>query len=116
MDTNAIQENNYMVNDLAAQSHQEHYPGEVIRADELDGHRFLFSCQNGVRLLLHVLSDKILRFRYLTDGPLSPDFLLRRARRRRHRAWPRRWSSSARSPTTTASPPSASSALCRRKA
>ena len=63
-----------MVNDLAAQSHQEHYPGEVIRADELDNHRFLFNCQNGVRLLLHVLSDKILRFRYLTDGPLSPDF------------------------------------------
>ena len=27
-----------------------------------------------MRLLLHVLSDKILRFRYLTDGPLAPDF------------------------------------------
>ncbi|MDB5233248.1 MAG: glycosyl hydrolase, partial [Hymenobacter sp.] len=63
-----------MVNDLAAQSHQEHYPGEVIRADQLDDNRFLFNCQNGVRLLLQVLSDKILRFRYLTDGPLSPDF------------------------------------------
>ena len=73
MDT-TIQENNYMVNNLAAQSHQEHYPGEIIRADELDGHRFLFNCQNGVRLLLHVLSDKILRFRYLTDGPLNADF------------------------------------------
>ncbi|WP_197076826.1 glycoside hydrolase family 31 protein [Hymenobacter terrenus] len=69
-----IQANNYMVNDLAAQSHQEHYPGEVIRADQLDGNQFLFNCQNGVRLLLHVLSDKILRFRYLTDGPLQPDF------------------------------------------
>ena len=73
MDT-TIQENNYMVNDLAAQSHQEHYPGAVIRVDQLDNNRFLFNCQNGVRLLLHVLSDKILRFRYLTDGPLSPDF------------------------------------------
>src|SRR6476646_6551975 len=73
MDT-TIQENNYMVNDLAAKSHQEHYPGEVIRAEELENHRFLFNCQNGVRLMLHVLSDKILRFRYLTDGPLNPDF------------------------------------------
>jgi alpha-glucosidase len=70
----SIQENNYMVNDLAAQSHQEHYPGEVIRAEQLDGNRFLFNCQNGVRLVLHVLGDKILRFRYLTDGPLLPDF------------------------------------------
>ena len=50
MDT-PIQENNYMVNDLAAQSHQEHYPGEVIRAEDLGNHRFLFNCQNGVRLL-----------------------------------------------------------------
>ena len=63
-----------MVNDLAAQSHQEQYPGAVIRVDELDHSRFLFVCQNGVRLFLHVLSDKILRFRYLTDGPLSTDF------------------------------------------
>ena len=73
MDT-TIQENNYMVNDLAAQSHQEHYPGEIIRADQLDGNRYLFNCQNGVRLVVYVLSDKILRFRYLTDGPMVPDF------------------------------------------
>ena len=32
MDT-TIQENNYMVNDLAAQAHQEQYPGAVLRAE-----------------------------------------------------------------------------------
>jgi alpha-glucosidase len=65
---------NYMINDLAAKSHQEHFPGIVIRAEQISDSVFLFNCQNGVRLALHVLGDKILRFRYLTDGPLEPDF------------------------------------------
>lgn len=69
----AANELNYMINDLAAKSGQEHYPAAVLRAVQ-DGNRFVFTCQNGVRLALYVLSDKILRFRYLTDTPLEPDF------------------------------------------
>ena len=64
---------NYMVNDLAAKSHQEHLPGPIARAEHT-GNRVVFTCQNGVRLVLTVVSDKILRFRYLTDTPLEPDF------------------------------------------
>ncbi|MFD1468907.1 glycoside hydrolase family 31 protein [Hymenobacter caeli] len=68
-----IQENNYMLNDLAATGHQDHTAGLARRADELAPGRYLFACDNGVRLMLHVVTDKILRFRYLTDGPLAPD-------------------------------------------
>ena len=75
MDMNTpVQENNYMVNDLAAKSYQDQTAGTVLRADELAAGRYLFTCDNGVRLVLHVISDKILRFRYLTDGPLELDF------------------------------------------
>ncbi len=73
MDT-AVQENNYMVNDLAAKGHQDYTAGTVQHAEELAAGRYLFVCDNGVRLVLHVVTDKILRFRYLTDGPLEPDF------------------------------------------
>ena len=69
----AIQENNYMLNDLAARGQENQAPGAVLRAEQ-QGQRFLFTCDNGVRLALYVITDKILRFRYLTDGPLEPDF------------------------------------------
>jgi len=75
MVTNSAQDNNYMVNDLAAQAHQEHLPGPVRQAEQTDDHLFIFTTENGSRLLLHVLSDKILRFRYLTpESPSEPDF------------------------------------------
>ncbi|TPG67571.1 DUF4968 domain-containing protein [Hymenobacter nivis] len=63
-----------MVNDLAATAHQDHTAGHVRHAEELSPGRYLFGCDNGVRLALTVVTDKILRFRYLTDGPLLPDF------------------------------------------
>ncbi|QNE40156.1 DUF4968 domain-containing protein [Hymenobacter sp. NBH84] len=68
-----FQENNYMVNDLAARARQEFRPGQVV-ACEQQGSDFLFTCDNGVRLRLHVINDKILRFRYATDGQFAPDF------------------------------------------
>jgi alpha-glucosidase len=69
----SIQDNNYMINDLAARGQEDHFPGAVVRAEQ-QGQRFLFTCENGVRLVVYVITDKILRFRYLTDGPLEPDF------------------------------------------
>ena len=64
-----------MVNNLAAQGSQEQLPGPVRHAAQTNDHLFTFSTENGTRLLLHALSDKILRFRYLTPGsPAEPDF------------------------------------------
>jgi alpha-glucosidase len=75
MANTTVQENNYMLNDLAAQGRQEQVPGAVRHAEQTDDHLFTFFTENGTRLLLHVLSDKILRFRYLTPGaPAEPDF------------------------------------------
>jgi len=72
---NFTQENNYMLNNLAAQSSQEQQPGLIGRAEQTNDYLFVFTSENGTRLLLHALSDKILRFRYLTPGsPAEPDF------------------------------------------
>ncbi len=68
-----IQDNNYMVNDLAARSRQELYPGRVVHGEQ-QGTDFLFRCENGVQLLLQVISDKVLRFRYATEAGFGPDF------------------------------------------
>ncbi|GAB2969107.1 glycoside hydrolase family 31 protein [Hymenobacter coalescens] len=75
MNESTIQENNYMINDLAQRAKQEFFPGQVIRAEVVPGTAdFRFSCANGVVLLVQVISDKILRFRYGTDGHFAPDF------------------------------------------
>jgi alpha-glucosidase len=72
---NFLQENNYMLNDLAAQSRQEQQPGPVARAEQTNDYLYTFTTASGTRLLLHLLSDKIVRFRYLTPGaPAEPDF------------------------------------------
>ncbi|WP_324676680.1 glycoside hydrolase family 31 protein [Hymenobacter sp. GOD-10R] len=68
-----IQENNYMVNDLAARAKQELVPGQVVRSQQ-QGHDFLFVCENNVQLQLQVITDKILRFRYATEVGFAPDF------------------------------------------
>ena len=68
-----MQDNNYMINDLAAQASREFYPDHVVSCTQQDAD-FLFTCANGVRLSLQVITDKILRFRYATDGLFAPDF------------------------------------------
>ncbi|WP_245327467.1 glycoside hydrolase family 31 protein [Hymenobacter fodinae] len=68
-----IQENNYMVNDLAARAKQEFYPGQVVSCQQT-GADFLFLCDNGVQLRLQVITDKVLRFRFATDNGFAPDF------------------------------------------
>ncbi|GAA4010853.1 glycoside hydrolase family 31 protein [Hymenobacter fastidiosus] len=68
-----IEENNYMVNDLAAKGKQEFYPGPVLTCVQ-HGNDFRFTCANGVQLSLHVITDKILRFRYATEVGFAADF------------------------------------------
>ena len=64
-----------MVNSLAAQAPQELAADTVLTAENPAPAHYLFTCANGVRLALHLLSDKVIRFRYLTDGgALRPDF------------------------------------------
>ncbi|WP_231403178.1 glycoside hydrolase family 31 protein [Hymenobacter guriensis] len=67
-----IQDNNYMINDLAARK-QELFPGRVVSCQTTDT-GFLFQCDNGVQLALYVVTDKILRFRYAADGRFTEDF------------------------------------------
>jgi alpha-glucosidase len=72
---NFLQENNYMLNDLVAHSQREQLPGPVVQAEQTTDFLFTFTTENGTRLLLHAVSDQILRFRYLPPGaPTEPDF------------------------------------------
>jgi alpha-glucosidase len=72
---NFLQENNYMLNDLAAHSQREQLPGPILRAAQTTDFSFTFTTQNGTRLLLHAVADGILRFRYLPPGAAAePDF------------------------------------------
>ncbi|SHK96697.1 glycoside hydrolase family 31 protein [Hymenobacter psychrotolerans] len=73
MNDATIQENNYMVNDLAAKARQEFFPGKLV-ASQQEGSDFVFRCDNGAQLRLEVISDKILRFRYATETGFAPDF------------------------------------------
>ncbi|WP_205703486.1 alpha-glucosidase domain-containing protein [Hymenobacter radiodurans] len=68
-----IQENNYMVNDLATRGKQELSPGQIVSCKQTNN-EFLFTCDNGVQLRLEVITDKILRFRYATEVGFAPDF------------------------------------------
>ncbi|MCC2547154.1 glycoside hydrolase family 31 protein [Hymenobacter sp. BT175] len=73
MSETTIPENNYMINDLAARAKQEFFAGQVLSCQQ-QGNDFVFTCDNGVLLTLQVVTDKILRFRYTTDGGYAPDF------------------------------------------
>jgi alpha-glucosidase len=68
----AIQDNNYMINDLATRR-EEFFPGVVTRWNQ-DGDRFYFFCDNDVVLEVSIVTDKILRFRYATEGEFEADF------------------------------------------
>ncbi len=61
-----------MINDLVSRK-QELFPGKVISSQTTD-EGFLFSCDNGVQLMLYVVTDKILRFRYAAEGRFEADF------------------------------------------
>ncbi|WP_260625837.1 glycoside hydrolase family 31 protein [Hymenobacter sediminicola] len=73
MNDATIQENNYMVNDLAAKARQEFFPGKIV-AGQQESHDFVFLCDNGAQLRVEVITDKVLRFRYATETGFGPDF------------------------------------------
>ncbi|KAA9338736.1 DUF4968 domain-containing protein [Hymenobacter busanensis] len=64
-----------MINDLAEKAKHEFFPDRVVRCDANEAAAdFTFTCQNGVALRVQVVNDKVLRFRYATDGQFAPDF------------------------------------------
>ena len=69
-----IDEQNYMLNDLAKGGADEQFPGKVISVTEEGGNRFLFACDNGVLLRVEVITEKVVRFRYATTGSFEDDF------------------------------------------
>src|SRR5215217_344859 len=68
----SIQENNYMINDLA-NIKEDLLPGFATDYSQ-DENKFHFYCDNQVVLFVHVLTDKLIRFRYSTNGDFTPDF------------------------------------------
>ena len=68
----SVQENNYMINDLA-NIKEDLLPGFATDYSQ-DENKFHFYCDNQVVLLVHVLSDKMIRFRYSPNGDFAPDF------------------------------------------
>ncbi|WP_245590568.1 glycoside hydrolase family 31 protein [Adhaeribacter aquaticus] len=67
-----IKENNYMINDLANKK-ADLFPGNAIDYNQ-SGNQFSFYSDNDVVLMLQLVSDKIIRFRFANDGNFSPDF------------------------------------------
>ncbi|MEO0469686.1 MAG: glycoside hydrolase family 31 protein [Bacteroidota bacterium] len=51
----------------------EFYPGSVTHWKQ-EGSRFQLFCDNGVILMLEILADRIIRFRYATQGYFDKDF------------------------------------------
>ena len=49
-------------------------PDEVVRLERNGNTYFQFFCKNDIVLLLHVLTDTIIRFRYAFDGDFEKDF------------------------------------------
>ncbi len=51
----------------------EQYPGPLRKWDQ-QGNRFYFHTENGTILLIHVINDYVIRFRYATEGFFQNDF------------------------------------------
>ena len=51
----------------------EYFPNEVKKVDKTQN-IFSFSTENNVHLIVHILDDQIIRFRYATDGHFPNDF------------------------------------------
>ena len=56
-----------------AHSEHERYPGKIETFNREDN-KFIFRCDNKVTLIVDVLTDKIIRFRYSTNGLFQKDF------------------------------------------
>ncbi len=71
--TNTVDDLNYMNNDLSSQS-KECFAGTVVNYSQDNDHTFTFRCHNHVAMMLNVVTDKIIRFRFSTDGYFENDF------------------------------------------
>lgn len=65
-------EGNYMLNDLG-KKREEFYPGNITNWKQ-DGKTLHFYTDKHIELRVHVISDKIIRFRYILDAPEPNDF------------------------------------------
>lgn len=69
---NAIQEGNYMINDLANRK-GDLFPGTIVDY-QFEDNNFYFYCDNNVILHLKAITDRVIRFRYAVDGDFENDF------------------------------------------
>ncbi|HRI27236.1 MAG TPA: glycoside hydrolase family 31 protein [Chitinophagales bacterium] len=53
---------------------RRHFPGRLIAFEQTDAAAFSLQCENKVTLLVNVITDTIIRFRYSIDGEFDPDF------------------------------------------
>mgnify|MGYP000844554154 CR=1 FL=1 len=63
---------NYMNNGLIGNS-TEFYPGKLIELQQ-DNTTFSFKCNNAVILVVKIITDNIIRFRFATEGYFEEDF------------------------------------------
>ena len=70
MDT--AQDNNYMKNDLASK-HEQLFAGQAV-SHKIEGQKIVIHCDNDAELFIHVISDRVIRFRYNTEGYFDNDF------------------------------------------
>lgn len=67
-----IPEGNYMQNDLG-KNLAELFPGKIINWNQ-EGNTLHFFTENHIELRVTVISDRIIRFRYITEAPEPTDF------------------------------------------
>ncbi|MEM7383444.1 MAG: glycoside hydrolase family 31 protein [Verrucomicrobiota bacterium] len=60
-----LQDHNYMINDLGVKQ-GEFFPGKAT-ACRTEGSRFFFDCDNGACMMVHFVTDRIVRVRFATD-------------------------------------------------
>lgn len=72
MNQDELQQNNYMVNDLA-EKQEQFFAGNVIDWKR-SGDTFIFRCDNDTSLKVYFLSDEVLRFRFSTNSYFPDDF------------------------------------------
>jgi len=69
---NPVQETNYMINDLANRKENQ-FAGVAINYKQ-ENTAFYFFCDNDLALFVHVITNRIIRFRFAPDGHFPPDF------------------------------------------
>jgi len=53
---------------------RRHFPGKLVLFEQSSPSKFSLRCENRVTMLIDVVTDSIIRFRYSIDGEFDPDF------------------------------------------